>query len=425
MGRQRHQPGGHRHLTGQRGGAVTKRLRRAPPADLSGQATGTRLVHAGRGPGFADGVVNPPVWRASTMLFDSCADLEAGNAAPDGGLYYGRRGSPTQWALEDALTALEPGAGGTKLFPSGVAAITTALLAVVKTGDEVLITDSAYEPTRLFANDILRRMGVTTRYFDPHLGAGIAALIRPETSAILLESPGSLTFEIQDIPAITAVARARGVVTLIDNTWATPLRLQPLALGCDISIQALTKYVGGHSDLMMGSATATPALLPRLKAATYRLGHIVSPDDAALALRGLRTLQVRLDRQEASALAIARWLEGHDAVARVLHPALPAHPGHALWQRDFTGSSGLFGFVLKRGTRQQLGMLLDDLDHFGIGFSWGGFESLALPVKMDGCRSVTSLDFSGPIVRLSIGLEDPADLIADLAAGLARYEALF
>nr|WP_310497334.1 cystathionine beta-lyase [Sandarakinorhabdus sp.] len=385
----------------------------------------TRLVHAGRGPGLAEGVVNPPVWRASTMLFDSCADLDAGNAAPDAGLYYGRRGSPTHWALEDALTALEPGAAGTKLFPSGVAAITTALLAVVKSGDHVLITDSAYEPTRLFANDILKRMGVTTQYFDPAIGAGIADMIRPETSVILLESPGSLTFEIQDIPAITAIARSRGVVTLIDNTWATPLRHQPLALGCDISIQALTKYVGGHSDLMMGSATATPALLPRLKAATYRLGHSVSPDDAALALRGLRTLAVRLDRQEASALTIARWLEGQDAVERVLHPALPSHPGHALWRRDFTGASGLFGFVLKRGSRQQLGALIDDLAHFGIGFSWGGFESLALPVKMDGCRSVTTLDYTGPIVRLSIGLEDPADLIADLAAGLARHEAQF
>ena len=399
--------------------------RRQPPHDAGQVGIATRLVHAGRGPGFSDGIVNPPVMRASTILFDNCADLDAANANPDGGLYYGRRGTPTQWALEDALTALEPDAAGTKLYPSGVAAIATALLAVVKTGDHVLVTDSAYEPTRLFGDQILKRMGITVEYFDPEIGAGIAALFQPATSAILLESPGSLTFEIQDVPAITALARARGIVTMLDNTWATALRLQPLALGCDISIQALTKYVGGHSDLMMGAASATRALLPRLKAATYRLGHTVSPDDAALALRGLRTLAVRLDRQEASALAIARWLESHPAVDRVLHPALPSHPGHKLWQRDFSGSSGLFSFVLKRGSRQQLGALIDDLRHFGIGFSWGGFESLALPVRMDGCRSVTTLPFTGPIVRLSIGLEDPDDLIADLAEGLARHEAQF
>ena len=399
--------------------------RRQPPHDLGPVGTGTRLVHGGRGPGFSDGIVNPPVMRASTILFDNCADLEAANGDPDAGLYYGRRGTPTQWALEDALTALEPGAAGTKLFASGVAAITTALLAVVKTGDHVLITDSAYEPTRLFADQMLKRMGITTQYFDPGIGAGIEALMLPNTTAILLESPGSLTFEIQDVPAITAVARARGVVTMLDNTWATALRMQPLALGCDISLQALTKYVAGHSDVMMGSATATKALLPRLKAATYRLGHTVSPDDAALALRGLRTLGVRLDRQEASALAIALWLEAQPAVDRVLHPALPSHPGHALWQRDFAGASGLFSFVLKHGNRHQLGALIDDLALFGIGFSWGGFESLALPIRMDGCRSVITLPFAGPIVRLSIGLEDPDDLIADLAQGLARYEAQF
>jgi cysteine-S-conjugate beta-lyase len=399
--------------------------RRAPPHDHGASGIGTRLVHAGRGPGFSDGIVNPPVMRASTILFDSCADLDAANADPDGGLYYGRRGTPTQWALEDALTALEPGAAGTKLFPSGVAAITTALLAVVKTGDHVLITDSAYEPTRLFADQMLRRMCITVEYFDPGIGAGIAERCQPTTSAILLESPGSLTFEIQDVPAITAVARSRGIVTMLDNTWATPLRLQPLALGCDISLQALTKYVGGHSDLMMGSATATKALLPRLKAATYRLGHTVSPDDAALALRGLRTLGVRLDRQEASALTIARWLDAQPSVDRVLHPALPGHPGHTLWRRDFSGASGLFSFVLKRGSRQQLGALIDGLTHFGIGFSWGGFESLALPVRMDGCRSVTTLPFTGPMVRLSIGLEDADDLIADLAKGLDRFEQQF
>ena len=421
MGCQRHQPGGDGRLTS----AGMTRKTRQPSENHAETGISTRLTHAGRGPGYAEGIVNPPVWRASTVLFDSLADLDAAIRAPDDGLYYGRRGTPTQWALENALTDLEPGAAGTKLFPSGVAAITTALLAVVKSGDDVLITDSAYEPTRQFADQILHRFGVKTRYFDPLVASGIADLIQANTSAILLESPGSLSFEIQDIPAITAAARARGVVTLIDNTWATPLRLQPLALGCDISIQALTKYIGGHSDLMMGSATATPALWPRLKAATYRLGHHVSADDASLALRGLRTLALRLDRQETTALSVAKHLQNHPAIHTVWHPALPSHPGHALWKRDFSGATGLFSIVLKRGIRPHTAALIDDLAHFGIGFSWGGYESLALPVELTGIRTATQADLPGPIVRLSIGLEDPADLIADLDAGLARYQAQF
>lgn len=401
-------------------------MTRQPPRQRpEGEAITTALSHAGRGPGLSEGIVNPPIWRASTILFDSLAALDAAIVAPDRGLYYGRRGTPTQWALEDALTGMEPGAAGTKLYPSGVAAITTALLAVVKAGDHVLITDSAYEPTRLFGDQTLMRFGVVTEYFDPGIGSEIAALIRPETSAILLESPGSLSFEIQDVPAITKVARARGVVTMLDNTWATALRLQPLALGCDISLQALTKYVGGHSDLMMGAATANAALWPRLKAATYRLGHTVSADDAALALRGLRTLSLRLDRHETSALAVAQWLEKQPAVDEVWHPALTSHPGYDLWRRDFQGATGLFAFVLKRGTREHTAALIDHLAHFGIGFSWGGFESLALPVDLGGIRTASAKPVSGPIIRLSIGLEDPDDLIADLAAGLARYEAQF
>lgn len=398
-------------------------LHRPPRPDRSAESVATQLAHAGRGPGLSDGIVNPPVWRASTMLFGSLADLDAANAAPDAGLFYGRRGGPTHWALEDALTGLEPGAAGTKLFPSGVAAIAASLLAVVSAGDHVLITDSVYDPTRAFADQLLTRMGVETTYFDPLIADGIAAFLRPNTRCILLESPGSLSFEIQDVPAITAIARARGVVTMIDNTWATPLRLQPLALGCDIALQSLTKYASGHSDVLMGSATATAALWPRLKAATYRLGQSVSADDAALVLRGLRTLAVRLDRHENSGLAIARWLENHPLVDRVLHPALPAHPGHSRWRRDFSGSTGLFAFVLRKGRRADTAALIDDLAHFGIGFSWGGFESLILPAELSHIRSATIPDLPGPLLRLSIGLEDPADLIADLAVGLDRYAA--
>lgn len=398
--------------------------RRPVPTDLSHLGIGTRLAQAGRD--HAHDMVNVPVARASTILFDSLADLDAAIRTPDAGLYYGRRGTQSHWALEDALTALEPGAAGTKLFPSGVAAIATSLLACLAAGDELLVTDSAYEPSRIFADQLLGPLGITTRYIDPGCGAGIADLISDRTRAILLESPGSLSFEIQDVPAITAVARARGITTLIDNTWATPLRLQPLGLGVDISIQALTKYVAGHSDVMMGSATANPALWPRLKAATYRLGHHVSADDCALALRGLRTLSIRLDRHEQSALAVARWLETHPAVDRVWHPALPSHPQHALFRRDFSGSSGLFAMVLKWGSRAHTAALIDGLQHFGIGFSWGGYESLVLPVELDRIRTATVPEqLPGPIVRLSIGLEDPADLIADLDAGLARYMAQF
>ncbi len=413
MGRLAHQPGGDRRLS---------RARRPTPPHDGGDAIATRLVHAGRD-GHAHGVVNPPVWRASTILFTSIADLDAALASPDAGLFYGRRGTPTQWALEDALTALEPGAAGTKLYPSGVAAIATALLSVLSAGDHLLVCDSAYDPTRLFADGLLDRLGITASYYPPGIGAGIAELIRPETRAILIESPGSLSFEVEDVPAITAIARARGIATVMDNTWATPLRFQPLAHGCDLSVQALTKYVGGHSDVMMGSVTAAPSHWARLKTATYRLGQTVSPDDAALVLRGLRTLALRLDRHEASALAVARWLETQPLVDRVLHPALPGCPGHALFRRDFSGATGLFGFVLTAGNRAQTGALLDELRHFGIGFSWGGYESLAIPCDFRGCRTAVPPAFPGPVIRLSIGLEDPDDLIADLGAGLARYQA--
>ena len=329
----------------------------------------TVIAEAGRNPDWTRGIVNPPVWHASTIVFDSLAALDAGIANPDGGLYYGRRGTPTSWALEAALTELEPGAAGTKLYPSGVAAIAAALLTVLKAGDHLLVVDSVYEPSRTFASRLLKDLGIETSYYDPC--ADIAPHIRPNTRAILIESPGSLSFEVQDVPAIVAAAKAHGIATILDNTWATPLLFAAIGHGVDFSVQALTKYVGGHSDLMMGSVTTTAKYLPALKSTSYRLGYCVAPDDAYLALRGLRTLGLRLKAQGESALAIAHWLSTHPAVDRVLHPALPSCPGHDLWKRDFTGASGLFGVVLKRGSRALTGPLIDHLDHFGIGFSWG------------------------------------------------------
>ena len=384
----------------------------------------TRVVGAGRRPEWTQGIVNTPVWRASTILYDSVADLRA-NAGRDTHhrLFYGRRGTPTQWSLADALTELEPGAEGTFLYPSGVAAIAAALLSVLSPGDELLCVDSAYDPTRNLANGLLKRMGVTTRFYDPLIGAGIADLIGDTTRAILMESPGSLTFEVQDVPAIVAAAKARDVVTLLDNTWATPLRFRAIAHGVDLSILAGTKYVVGHSDVMLGSVTAGAGHFKRLRDTSFQLGQVVSPDDAWLGSRGLRTMALRLDRHEASALEIARWLETRPEVARVLHPALPSCPGHEVFQRDFTGGTGLFAFILAGGDEGARAALIDGLDHFGIGYSWGGFESLAIPVDPERHRTATQYDFEGPLVRLQIGLEDPADLIADLARGLDRFRA--
>ncbi len=388
-----------------------------------GKAPATRLIEGGRRPEWTRGIVSPPVWRASTILFDSVAALRAASAAPDDGLYYGRRGTPTQWALADALTELEPGAAGTMLYPSGVAAIAAALLAVLKPGDELLLADTVYEPTRAFCRNILAPLGIAARFYDPGVGADIAAIIDDRTRAIFLESPGSLTFEVQDVPAICVAARARGIVTLLDNTWATPLLFPAIGHGVDIAILACTKYVVGHSDVMLGSATAGPEWFGRLRRTAQSLGQYVSPDDAWLASRGLRTLAVRLRQHEEGSLAVARWLAGRPEVARVLHPALPDCPGHDLWQRDFRGASGLFGFVLAGGDDAARAALIDGLDHFGIGFSWGGFESLALPVDPAPIRTATRWQAEGPMVRLHIGLEDPADLIADLAAGLDRFAA--
>ena len=375
----------------------------------------TTLVTAGRRREWTGFAVNPPVVHASTVLFDSVAALAEASKRPNDVPYYGRRGTPTQWALADALTALDPGAAGTMLYPSGAAAIAAALLAVVRPGDRLLMVDSAYQPTRQICDGLLKTIGVETVYYDPLIGAGIEALVTPATRAIFLESPGSLTFEVQDVPAIVAVAKRHGLVTLIDNTWATPLLLPTMALGIDLSIMACTKYIVGHSDAMLGSVTVAADWLEPLRRISGQLGYCVAPDDAFLGSRGLRTLGVRLRTHQENGLAVARWLAERPEVARVLHPGLAGAPGHDLWARDFKGASGLFAIELvdavDRAGRERF---VDALALFGLGFSWGGFESLALPVDPASCRSATTWD-GGLLVRLHIGLEDPADLIADLA----------
>jgi cysteine-S-conjugate beta-lyase len=392
--------------------------------EFAGDRPATRLATAGRRKEWTRGIVNPPVWRASTILFDDVAHLRAATRRPDEGLYYGRRGTPTQWALADALTALEPGAAGTVLHSSGVQAIATSLLAVLSPGDELLMVDSAYDPTRGICNGILKKIGVTTRYYDPLLDAdGVAALFAPKTKAVFLESPGSLTFEVQDVPGIAAAARAAGIVSLIDNTWATPLLFPAIGHGVDITILAITKYVGGHSDLMMGATTARAGLFEAVRRTSQSLGQIVGPDDAALALRGLRTMELRLRAHEAGGLKVARWLAERAEVGMVLHPALPSCPGHEFWARDFRGASGLFAFSLADADDAGRTRFIDGLRHFGIGYSWGGYESLALPADPERVRSATSWRAEGPLVRLHIGLEDAADLIEDLAGGLARFAA--
>lgn len=388
---------------------------------MSADRPDTRLAHAGRRPEWTHGIVNTPIYRASTCVFPTLADLDAAIADPDRGLYYGRRGTPTQWALAEALSELEPGAAGTHLFPSGVAGIATALLAMVKAGDHVLLPDTAYEPTRLMAHGLLKPIGVEAEFYDPSIGDGIAALFRANTACLYLESPGSLTFEVQDVPAMAAAARANGVVTILDNTWATPLLFPAIANGVDISVQSLTKFVVGHSDAMLGAVTANAATWPKLRGRALRLGQTGAPDDCFLALRGLRTLALRMARHGASALRIAAAISKHSAVARVLCPGLPGDPAHALWQRDFSGYSSLFSIVLAGGSRADLAPVVDGLQHFSMGFSFGGYESLILPVDPAPLRTVTRWTGDGPVLRVHVGLEDAGDLLADLVAGLDRY----
>lgn len=395
----------------------------------------TRLVGGGRKadwtgtPQEPGAVVNPPVWRASTHLYPNSAALHAGKPNEDGHFYYGRRGSPTQWALADALTDLEPGAAGTVLYPSGVTALAGALMAVLRPGDVLLMTDNAYEPTRNMGRGLLKDFGVETRWFDPLDPGAFEAAIDDRCKAVLLESPGSLTLEVQDVPALAAAARARGLTVVLDNTWAGPLGFKALAHGADIAVMSLTKHVGGHSDLMMGSASAGERYYAKLRRTAQQLGLVVSPDDASLALRGLRTMGLRLERETASALALANWLDAQTQIARVLCPMLPGSPGHELWQRDFTGGCGLFSIVFKGKDGAARDAFIDALDLFGIGYSWGGFESLVSPVDPANLRTATAWPLAGMEpgdrfgVRLSIGLEGPEDLIADLARGLSAWDA--
>ena len=380
----------------------------------------TRLANGGRDPFAHHGYVNTPVYHASTMLYPSAEDYLAQRSR----YHYGRRGTPTSEALQNALAEIEgPQCEAVALLPSGLAAISTALLSVVRAGDNVLVTDSAYGPTRKFCNTILTRYGVTTTYYDPTVGAGIASHFQPNTTAVFVESPGSLTFEIQDIPAIAAAAHARNAMVLMDNTWASPIYFNALERGVDLSIQSGTKYLGGHSDVMLGTVAANKAAAARLNETVYDMGLCVGPDDMFLGLRGLRTLGIRLEKHYAAGMKVARWLQSRPEILRVLHPALESDPGHAIWKRDFSGACGLFSVVFKPAPAAAVNTFLDNLTLFGIGASWGGFESLAIPFTCSRVRTATVWAPGGPTVRFHIGLEDVSDLIADLERGFAAFAA--
>ena len=385
--------------------------------DGKSRGINTRLAHSGHEPRSYHGFVQPPVVHASTVLFPDAGTMASRNQR----YTYGTRGTPTSDALASAIDALE-GSAGTICVPSGLAAVTVPLLSFLSAGDHVLIVDSVYNPTRRFADTMLARLGVEVEYYPPELGAGIASVMKPNTKVVWTESPGSNTFEMQDIPAICEAAHARGAIVMMDNTWATPLFFKPLDHGVDISVHAATKYPGGHSDVLLGTVSANDACWDRLHEGFLTLGTCAGPDDVYLVQRGLKTMGVRLQRHGESALALAQWLEGQPGVKQVLHPALPSFPGHDLWKRDFCGASGLFSIVLEGGGTEKAHAFLDALEIFGLGYSWGGHESLAVHVYL-GDRTVSRTDYGGPLIRLQIGLEDVADLKADLAAGLEAANA--
>lgn len=385
------------------------------PIDISKLRLETRLALAGRDPARSEGAVNPPVQRASTLLIANCDDLYDTPKKT-----YALEGMAVHDALKAALVAVEGGSGAV-LAPSGLAACTLALLTVARRDGELLVTDSVYGPTRRFCDRTLKRLGITTHYIDPRIGAGIVDLITDKTCGVFLESPGSLTFEVQDVPAIAATARARGVPCILDNTWSAGVHFKPFVHGVDLAVQALTKYQAGHADAFMGAVIcATPQWAERVTMAYKELGLGAAPDDAYLVLRGMRSLAVRLERQGASALRIAQWLEARSEVSRVLNPALPSSQDHALWRRDFTGAAAVFGVVLKPAPPERVSAMLENLTLFAMGFSWGGYESLAIPCDPQVIRTARPWKAEGPLIRLSIGLEHAEDLIADLEQGFAH-----
>ncbi|WGV99279.1 cystathionine beta-lyase [Vibrio sp. YMD68] len=385
----------------------------------------TQLITAGRDKKWTNGVVNPPVQRASTIVFDTVAEKNAATLnRANKTLFYGRRGTNTHFAFQDAMTKLEGGAG-CALYPCGTAAISNAILSFVETGDHILMVDTCYEPTRDFCNTIMKKMGVETTYYNPLIGEGIRDLIQPNTKILFTESPGSVTMEIQDIPTLSRIAHKHDIIVMLDNTWAAGVNFSPFEYGVDISIQAATKYIVGHSDVMLGTAVANEKHWPQLREQSYLMGQCVSPDDAYLALRGIRTLDVRLRQHAENSLTIAKWLESHPDVDHVRHPALASCPGHEFFERDFTGGNGLFSFVLKESHPKATTELLDGMRHFSMGYSWGGFESLILanePRSFNSLRTVANPNFEGTLIRIHVGLENVDDLIDDLKSGLERYK---
>lgn len=394
-------------------------MKKLSESDFARLRERTRLVMAGRDPDDSYGFVNPPIQRGSTVVYPNTVDFLARRAR----YTYGTQGNPTIDALVAACNTIEGGAG-TVVTPSGLLACTLPFLAFLSAGDHVLVTDSVYRPTRNFCATMLKRMGIEATYYDPAIGAGIEALFKPNTRAVWTEAPGSQTFEMQDIPAIVAAAHARDILVMMDNTWATPLFFDSHKAGVDITIQAGTKYYAGHSDVLIGTISArTPELYRQLRASWEQLGVIIAPEDAFLTLRGMRTMAIRLKEQMPAGIAMAQWLAARPEVARVMHPALPEDPGHGLWQRDFTGASSLFGFELAPVSMTAVAAMLDGLTLFGMGASWGGYESLVLPFDCRAYRTATTPAFKGPTIRIHIGLEDIDDLKADLDAGFARLRA--